>query len=237
MEESKRKVGNDGRNNGNGDGGYGYGVGLGDVATVNLLGRTGYGTGYGGGYGGHGPFATPSANGARIQENTNLLNRNNEDDHFNDLNRQIQNLALANQQQMSQFALANQQQISQLALQMCECCGDQKAALGKIEGQLECLQNNLTTEINLCVTQQTNQDLLGQIAVAQNAANSNAQQQQHAQILAALAQLAGDNVGIEPDFARALAGVQTGAATVLVTGSFHTVGDAMNRLPGFAPLG
>lgn len=55
--------------------------------------------------------------------------------------------------------------------------------------------------------------------------------------LDALAQLAGDNVVIEPDFARALAGVQTGAATVLVTGSFHTVGDAMNRLPGFAPLG
>jgi len=41
----------------------------------------------------------------------------------------------------------------------------------------------------------------------------------------------------EPDFDRALAGVQAGAATVLVTGSFHTVGDAMARLPGFAPLG
>jgi dihydrofolate synthase/folylpolyglutamate synthase len=41
----------------------------------------------------------------------------------------------------------------------------------------------------------------------------------------------------EPDFARALDGVQRGAATVLVTGSFHTVGDAMSRLPGFPPLG
>ena len=55
--------------------------------------------------------------------------------------------------------------------------------------------------------------------------------------LGALAELAGASVVIEPDFVRALAGVQTGAATVLVTGSFHTVGDAMSRLPGFAPLG
>ncbi|MBI2615211.1 MAG: bifunctional folylpolyglutamate synthase/dihydrofolate synthase [Gemmatimonadetes bacterium] len=42
---------------------------------------------------------------------------------------------------------------------------------------------------------------------------------------------------IEPDFDRALQQVQQGAATVLVTGSFHTVGDALARLPGFAPLG
>jgi len=41
---------------------------------------------------------------------------------------------------------------------------------------------------------------------------------------------------VEPDFDVALAGVQHGASTVLVTGSFHTVGDAMMRLPGFAPL-
>lgn len=44
-------------------------------------------------------------------------------------------------------------------------------------------------------------------------------------------------VAVEPDFDRALEVVQQGAATVLVTGSFHTVGDAMARLPGFAPLG
>lgn len=44
-------------------------------------------------------------------------------------------------------------------------------------------------------------------------------------------------VAIEPDFEAALGRVQDGAATVLVTGSFHTVGDAMARLPGFAPLG
>lgn len=42
---------------------------------------------------------------------------------------------------------------------------------------------------------------------------------------------------VEPDFDAALAGVQRQAATVLVTGSLHTVGDAMARLPGFAPLG
>jgi len=42
---------------------------------------------------------------------------------------------------------------------------------------------------------------------------------------------------IEPDFDRALREVQQGAGTVLVTGSFHTVGDALARLPGFAPLG
>lgn len=42
---------------------------------------------------------------------------------------------------------------------------------------------------------------------------------------------------VEPDFDRALRDVQAGAGTVLVTGSFHTVGDAMARLPGFRPLG
>jgi dihydrofolate synthase/folylpolyglutamate synthase len=36
---------------------------------------------------------------------------------------------------------------------------------------------------------------------------------------------------VEPDFIRAMARVEEGAATVLVTGSFHTVGDAMARLP------
>ncbi len=41
----------------------------------------------------------------------------------------------------------------------------------------------------------------------------------------------------EPDFVTALERVQHDAATVLVTGSFHTVGDALARLPGFAPLG
>jgi dihydrofolate synthase/folylpolyglutamate synthase len=42
---------------------------------------------------------------------------------------------------------------------------------------------------------------------------------------------------VEADFTRALDQVQRGASTVLVTGSFHTVGDAMARIPGFAPLG
>jgi dihydrofolate synthase/folylpolyglutamate synthase len=42
---------------------------------------------------------------------------------------------------------------------------------------------------------------------------------------------------VEPDFALALAAVAEGAGTIVVTGSFHTVGDALARLPGFAPLG
>jgi len=41
----------------------------------------------------------------------------------------------------------------------------------------------------------------------------------------------------DPDFTRALDDIQQDAGTVLVTGSFHTVGDAMARLPGFAPVG
>jgi len=46
-----------------------------------------------------------------------------------------------------------------------------------------------------------------------------------------------DGLSVEPDFERALHDIQEGAETVLVTGSFHTVGDAMARLPGFAPVG
>ena len=41
----------------------------------------------------------------------------------------------------------------------------------------------------------------------------------------------------DPDFAHALENIQQGAGSVLVTGSFHTVGDALARLPGFAPVG
>jgi dihydrofolate synthase / folylpolyglutamate synthase len=41
----------------------------------------------------------------------------------------------------------------------------------------------------------------------------------------------------EPEFERALERAQENAATVIVTGSFHTVGDALARLPGFAPVG
>jgi dihydrofolate synthase / folylpolyglutamate synthase len=48
---------------------------------------------------------------------------------------------------------------------------------------------------------------------------------------------AGPPISFEPDFERALHDIQDGAGTVLVTGSFHTVGDAMARLPGFAPVG
>lgn len=55
--------------------------------------------------------------------------------------------------------------------------------------------------------------------------------------LTQLASLGGAGLVLEPDFDAALSGVQRDARTVLVTGSFHTVGDAMSRLPGFPPLG
>jgi dihydrofolate synthase/folylpolyglutamate synthase len=55
--------------------------------------------------------------------------------------------------------------------------------------------------------------------------------------LSAVGRAMGDRARVEPDFDAALEEVQRGAAAVLVTGSFHTVGDAMARLPGFAPLG
>jgi dihydrofolate synthase/folylpolyglutamate synthase len=42
---------------------------------------------------------------------------------------------------------------------------------------------------------------------------------------------------VQPDFDLAFHEVQQGAGTILVTGSFHTVGDALARLPGFTPLG
>ncbi|MGH7658336.1 MAG: glutamate ligase domain-containing protein, partial [Gemmatimonadales bacterium] len=41
---------------------------------------------------------------------------------------------------------------------------------------------------------------------------------------------------LEPDFRRALRTVQEGAGTILVTGSFHTVGDVMRELWGDAAV-
>ncbi|MBI4421574.1 MAG: bifunctional folylpolyglutamate synthase/dihydrofolate synthase [Gemmatimonadetes bacterium] len=55
--------------------------------------------------------------------------------------------------------------------------------------------------------------------------------------IAEVKQALGARAEVVPDFDSALREVQLGAATVLVTGSFHTVGDALARLPGFAPLG
>ncbi len=46
----------------------------------------------------------------------------------------------------------------------------------------------------------------------------------------AFAESRGWSVRLEPDFDRALADAERAGATVLVTGSFHTVGDAMSRL-------
>ena len=45
------------------------------------------------------------------------------------------------------------------------------------------------------------------------------------------------DASVMPDFEEAFSGANAGAGTLLITGSFHTVGDAMARLPGFQPLG
>ncbi len=44
-------------------------------------------------------------------------------------------------------------------------------------------------------------------------------------------------IRVQWDFDRCLEEAQDGAKTVLVSGSFYTVGDAMSRLPGFRPFG
>jgi len=55
--------------------------------------------------------------------------------------------------------------------------------------------------------------------------------------LPAAAAVLGPRATVERDLDRALDAAARAAGTILVTGSFHTVGDAMARLPGFAPLG
>lgn len=47
----------------------------------------------------------------------------------------------------------------------------------------------------------------------------------------------GSEIRVQRDFDRCLEEAQDGAETVLVSGSFYTVGDAMSRLPGFRPFG
>jgi dihydrofolate synthase/folylpolyglutamate synthase len=55
--------------------------------------------------------------------------------------------------------------------------------------------------------------------------------------LAAMARSMGPLVRVQPDFDGCLAEAAEGAGTVLVAGSFHTVGDVMARVPGFRPFG
>lgn len=176
------------------------GVGASDAAVLALLADTsragrggGYGGGYGegGGYGGYGPFGGPSSNAVRIDRNNDSTIRNGQDAHFFELSSQSRSdFNLLNLQQQNN-ALANQQQISQLALQLCQCCGDQKAAIGAIQGKLDCMGKDIALDVALLIEKQTNQDLLGQVAVAQNAANGQASSDQHGQILQALGQIAG----------------------------------------------
>jgi len=47
----------------------------------------------------------------------------------------------------------------------------------------------------------------------------------------------GQPAAVEPQFRQALDAAASGAATVLVTGSFYTVGAALAALPGFSPIG
>lgn len=55
--------------------------------------------------------------------------------------------------------------------------------------------------------------------------------------LATVAAALNGTVRVEPEFDVALAAAAADAGTIVVCGSFHTVGDAMARLPGSAPLG
>lgn len=55
--------------------------------------------------------------------------------------------------------------------------------------------------------------------------------------LDALMDSTGSPVKVQRDFEACLAEAADGAGTVVVAGSFHTVGDAMARLPGFRPYG
>ena len=48
---------------------------------------------------------------------------------------------------------------------------------------------------------------------------------------AAFARETGCEVDVVPDFRDAIARAEAGAGSVLITGSFHTVGDAMSVLP------
>jgi dihydrofolate synthase/folylpolyglutamate synthase len=55
--------------------------------------------------------------------------------------------------------------------------------------------------------------------------------------MGALAPVLGPGVRVQADFDCCLDEASAGAQTVLVCGSFHTVGDAMMRVPGLAPFG
>ena len=158
-------------------------VGASDAAVLALLadtsraGRGGgmYGGGYGegGGYGGYGLFGGPASNAVRIDRNNDSTLRNGQDAHFFELSSQARSdFNLLNLQQQNN-ALATQQQISQLALQLCECCGDNKAALGLIQGRLDCLEKSVGHEINICINNQTIADLRAQIAGMNSNGNGN----------------------------------------------------------------
>lgn len=155
---------------------YGAGVGsvgAADAAVLALLAdtsRAGRGGMYGGGYGGEGggmygsPFASFGSNAVRTNAVSEQVVRNGQDAHFFALSSEDRSHFNILNQQAHTSQLATQAQISQLALQICECCGDTKAALGKIEGKLDCIEGSIKDEINLCINNQTITNLQNIIA-------------------------------------------------------------------------
>lgn len=140
------------------------GVGAADAAVLALLAdtsRAGRGGMYGGGYGGEGggyggsPFASFGSNAVRTNSVNEQVVRNGQDAHFFALSGEHRSSFTHLDDAIHATQLATQAQISQLALQLCECCGDQKAALGRIEGKLDCLEGSIKDEINLCINNQT----------------------------------------------------------------------------------
>ncbi|KKK93586.1 hypothetical protein LCGC14_2691420 [marine sediment metagenome] len=159
---------------------YGSGggnVGAADAAVLALLAdtsRAGRGGMFGGGFGGEGggfvgsPFASFGSNAVRTNAVNEQVVRNGQDAHFFALSGEDRSHFNILNQQMHTSQLATQAQISQLALQLCECCGDQKAALGRIEGRLDCVEGSIKDEINLCINNQTIVNLQNIIAELRN---------------------------------------------------------------------
>lgn len=158
--------------------------------------RAGY-SGYGGGYGGH--FGGFSSNAVRTDAVGAQVERNGEDAHFFALSGQERSHFNILNHQGQATQLADQAQISQLALQLCQCCNDQKASIGMIEGKLECLGKETALEVLIANTNQDCQDLLGHIAAQQNSMNIAQANDQHAQMLGILGQITGALSGADGD--------------------------------------
>lgn len=165
------------------------------LALLTDTSRAGYGSyGYG-----HGSFGNLSANAVRTDRVSDAVDRNGGDAHFFALSSQERSHFNILNRQTQENQLAEQMQVSQLALQLCRCCNDQKFELGKIEGRIECLGAETAHLLILANVNQDCQDLLGQIAAQQNTMNATQSNDQHAQILVMLGQIAGALDGMDGD--------------------------------------